>query len=530
MLASGPLLPRPAEPSSRYGRGGRPTPSRVGSRLSQAAWPYLWSAAAVGLAGGVGLALTSVIRLPNVSMVFLLAVLFSAARFGIWPALFSSGLSFLAYNFFFIEPLHTFAVTEPHELLALFVLLAAAVLTSTIAGRAREQATRAARREEASRRLFQFARRFSALADPQSVLDHAAIQAHGDLHRPCVILLSEAGRVVISAAWPPTDQLDPDALSAAGRACTSGEATGIGTPHDRAVPWTFLPLRTPEGPIGVVGVALLDGEPLDSEARTHFETVAELTATALERARLGQEISAARTAAEAERVRNTLLASISHDFRTPLASILGAATSLIEYGVRLSEPARRDLLTQVKDEAEHLDSMVRNLLAITRLEAGAIELNRDWIDLQELFDRAVALATRRGAPQAFRVQVEDALPFAFADPNLLDQALANVVANAVQHAGPDAGIALEARRDGDTIVLAVVDNGPGIAPDVLPHIFEKFARAPRSGDAGEGTGLGLAIVKGIVEAHGGSVTATSPVENARGTRIEIRLPLAKGGP
>jgi two-component system sensor histidine kinase KdpD len=493
--------------------------------------PYLWSTAAVGLATGVGLALTSLVRLPNVSMVFLLAVLFSAARFGIWPALLSSGLSVLAYNFFFIEPLHTFSVTEPHELLALFVLLAAAVLTSTIAGRAREQARRAAARDLASQRLYKFARRLSALADPQSVLDHAAIEVHGDLHSPCVILLSEEGRLVVSAAWPPEDQLDPQALAAAGLALTKGEATGIGTALCPTVPWLFLPLRTPEGAIGIIGAAQSDDVSLDQEARTLFETLAELTATALERARLGQEITTARTAAEAERVRNTLLASISHDFRTPLASILGAATSLIEYDARLPELARRDLLAQVKDEAEHLDGMVRNLLAMTRLEAGALELNRDWVDLQELFDRAVAVAKRRGAPQTFEVLVEQGLPFVFADPNLLDQVLANVVGNAIQHAGCGARIRLEAQREGDVVVLSVMDDGPGISPDVLPHIFEKFARAPRpSGDAGEGTGLGLAIVKGIVEAHQGTVTAISPIADGRGTRIEIRLPLSREGP
>ncbi len=493
-------------------------------------WPYLWSAAAVGFAASIGLALTSLVRLPNVSMVFLLAVLFSAARFGIWPALVSSGLSFLAYNFFFIEPLHTFAVTQPHELLALFVLLAAAVLTSTIAGRAREQARLAAERDVASQRLYRFARRLSALADPQSVVDHAAIQAHGDLHCPCVILFPERGRLGVVAAWPPEDHLDPEALSAADLALAKGEATGLATTLCPAVPWLFLPLRTPEGTIGVIGVALPNNAPLTPEARTLFETVAELTATALERARLGQEISAARTAAEAERVRNTLLASISHDFRTPLASILGAATSLIDYGARLPEPAQRDLLVQVKDEAEHLDGMVRNLLAMTRLEAGALELNRDWVDLQELFDRAVAVARRRGAPQSFDVHVEEGLPFVFADPNLLDQVLANMVGNAIQHAGSGERITLEAKREGSMVVLSVTDNGPGIAPEVLPRIFEKFARAPRSsGDAGEGTGLGLAIVKGIVEAHQGTVAAVSPVADGRGARIEIRLPLPKEG-
>jgi two-component system sensor histidine kinase KdpD len=147
------------------------------------AWPYVWSTAAVVVSAGIGLALITHVRLPNVSMVFLLAVLFSAARFGIGPALFSSGLSFLMYNFLFIEPKQSLSVAEPHELLALFAFLAAAVLTSTIAGRARDQARRAAERAVASRRLYKFARRLSALADPQSVLDHAAIQAHGDLHR-----------------------------------------------------------------------------------------------------------------------------------------------------------------------------------------------------------------------------------------------------------------------------------------------------------------------------------------------------------
>ncbi|WP_052003178.1 DUF4118 domain-containing protein [Microvirga sp. BSC39] len=489
-------------------------------------WPYVWSTGAVVIAAGVGLALIALVPLPNVSMVFLLAVLFSAARFGIWPALFSSGLSFLAYNYFFIVPRQSLSVAEPHELLALFVFLAAAVLTSTIAGRARDQARRAAERAVASRRLYKFARRLSALADTQSVLDHAAIQAHDNLHRPCLILLREGDGLVVSAAWPPEDQLDPEALSAANLALTKGETTGAGTTLCPSIPWLFLPLRTPDGAVGVIGLAQANDAPLDPMARTLFETLAELTATALERARLGQEVSAARTAAEAERIRNTLLASVSHDFRTPLASILGAATSLIEYGTRLPEPVQRDLLAQVKDEAEHLDGMVRNLLAMTRLEAGALEFNRDWLDLQELFDRAAVTAKRRGAPQTFHIVVEERLPFIFADPNLLDQVLANVVGNAIQHAGPGARIVLDARRENEMAVLSVTDDGPGIAPAGLPHIFEKFARAPRPGDAGEGTGLGLAIVKGIIEAHRGTVGAISPVANHRGTRIEMRLPLA----
>jgi K+-sensing histidine kinase KdpD len=353
-------------------------------------WPYLWSAVAVALATLAGVAMSSVVPLPNVSMVFLLAVVFAAARFGIWPALLASGLSFLNYNFFFIEPFHTFTVAQPEELLALVSFLAIAILTSALAGRAKDEATKAAR--------------------------------------------------------------------------------------------------------------------------------------------LAEEIVTARTAAETERVRNTLLASISHDFRTPLASILGAATGLIEYGARLPNAARADLLGQIKDEAEHLDGMVRNLLAITRVEAGALEINRDWLDVRELLHRVVAMAKRHGASQSFDVAVDSDLPFIAADQNLLDQALTNMVSNATRHAGAAAHILIEARRHADEIVVSVTDDGPGIDAKVLPHVFERFVRASSGGDAGEGTGLGLAIVKGIVEAHGGSVAAQSPVRDGHGTRILMRLRLEREQP
>ncbi|HEX2725972.1 MAG TPA: DUF4118 domain-containing protein, partial [Beijerinckiaceae bacterium] len=349
--------------------------------------PCLVSALGVALATLAGLALTALGPLPNVSMVFLLAVVFAAARFGIWPALLASVLSFLAYNFFFIEPLHTFSVARPEELLALFVFLAIALLTSALAGRAKDEATRAAR--------------------------------------------------------------------------------------------------------------------------------------------LTEEIVAARTAAEMERLRNTLLASVSHDFRTPLASILGAASGLLEYGTRLPEAARADLLGQIRDEAEHLDGMVRNLLAITRVEAGALEINRDWLDVREVLHRAVATARRHGASQSFEVASPSDTPFIAADPNLLDQALANVVTNAMRYAGAAARIALEGRREGGEMVISVTDDGPGIDPHLLPRVFDRFVRASSGGDAGEGTGLGLAIAKGIVEAHGGSIAAVSPVRDGRGTRIVMRLPLAK---
>lgn len=494
-------------------------------KVKQSWVPFLWSTLAVAGAIVVGLAMTSVVSLPNVSMIFLVAVLFAAVRFGIWPAVVSSILSFLGYNFFFIDPVYTFTVARPHELLALFTFLGAAVLTSALAGRAREQAAAAVNRARAARRLYEFTRRLSSFPDPNAVAEGAVVELNGYLHRPAAILLPQGDTLDLAASWPPEDELDTASASAARWAYDKDEVAGAGTGTLPSARWFFLPLRSSHGRVGVMGIAL-DGDTLDSETRTLAETVAELTAAAVERARLAREITAANTATETERVRNTLLTSISHDFRTPLASILGAATSLIDYGPRMPERARQDLLDQVKDEAEHLDRMVRNLLSMTRVEAGALELRRDWVDVTEAFDRVVALAKRRGATQGFRLDVEPELPFVLADPSLLDQALTNIVGNAVRYAGPDAQVTLEARRDGEGILLSVTDDGPGIPPALLPKVFEKFARGrEQDGDGGEGTGLGLAIAKGIVDAHGGLIRAESPIVNGHGTRISIRLPL-----
>jgi two-component system sensor histidine kinase KdpD len=224
-------------------------------------------------------------------------------------------------------------------------------------------------------------------------------------------------------------------------------------------------------------------------------------------------------------MRNTLLASVSHDFRTPLSSILGAATSLIDYGDKFDHAATRDLLGQIKKEADGLDGMVRNLLAITRIDAGALELRLDWLDLREIADRVVNAARRHGATQRFSVALPADLPLVRADATLAEQAFGNIVGNAVAHTPGDTRVTVTADTTASQVALHVTDDGPGIAPEVLPRIFDKFVKAPPSGastaDSRQGTGLGLAIAKGIMEAHGGSIEAKSPVAGGRGTRITI---------
>jgi len=488
--------------------------------------PFLYAALAVAAALAVGEGLIALTPIPNLSMVFMLAVLLIAVSFGVGPAIFASFLSFLVYNFFFIPPLYTFTIAEPFELLALVIFLIVAIISSALAGRVRRQATVAAKRMRAMRRLYEFTRRLSGLAGLDAVAEGAVGEIHTSLGRGVVVLLAQDGDLELTAAWPPEDTLDAAAATAARWAYGHSEPAGADTGTLPTVPWYFIPLRIASKTLGVIGVARDGAEgALDSEARALLDTLAEQTAAALERALLSREMVTAKTATETERVRNTLLASISHDFRTPLSSILGAATSLIDYRDKLSDAAQKDLLGQIKTEAEGLDEMVRNLLAITRIDSGALELRRDWVDLHDIVARVVSAARRRGAAQTIEVSLPAEMPLVRADATLTEQAIGNVVANAIAHTPNETRVSIDALVNADEVVLRVSDDGPGIVPDAQAHIFDRFSRAPTGpADGGESTGLGLAIAKGIMAAHGGTIALDSPVAQGRGARFSLAFP------
>lgn len=489
--------------------------------------PFIYATLAVAAAVLCSRVLSELTPIPNLSMVFMLAVMISAVSWGIWPAVYASLLSFAAYNFFFIPPLYTFTIAEPYELLALCIFLIVAVVSSALAGRVREQARVSASRMRAMRRLYEFTRRLSGLAALDALAEGAASEIHTSLGRSVIVLLARNDDLELIAAWPPEDALDAAAMTAARWAYNHKEPAGADTGTLPILPWFFVPLRIGDRTLGVVGIARnKEGQPLDSEARALFDTLVEQTAAAIDRALLARDMVDAKTATETERVRNTLLASVSHDFRTPLSSIIGSASSLADYGDQLSGQAKKDLLGQIKQEAEGLDGMVRNLLAITRIDAGALELRRDWIDLREIVERVVNAARRRGALQTMTIDLPTDLPLVRADATLAEQAIGNVIGNAIEHTPSGTHVLAEARVGPREVELIISDNGPGISSDALSGIFDKFVtgHSVTRADGSRSTGLGLAIAKGIMEAHGGSIAAESPLASGRGVRFSLRFP------
>ncbi len=503
-------------------------PARRRPAFSLAPLPFVYATLAIAAALGLSELLIALTPFPNLSMVFLVAVLLVAISFGTWPAIYASALSFLVYNFFFINPLYTFTIAEPYELLALVIFLLVAVVTSALAGRVREHANVSASRMRAMRRLYEFTRRLSGLASLDAVAEGAASEIHASLGRGVIVLLAHGDDLTLTAAWPPEDVLDPATMTAARWAYSHAEPAGADTGTLPTLPWYFNPLRLGDKTLGVIGVAKPEGtSPLDAEARALLDALSEQAAAALERASLSSEMVSAKTATETERVRNTMLASISHDFRTPLSSILGAATSLIDYGDRLDAAAKQDLLGQIKQEAESLDEMVRNLLAITQIDAGALELRRDWIDLREIVERVVSAARRRSVKQSIDVKLPADLPLVRADAAMVEQALGNIVGNAVAHTSAETRVVVDAEVAPDQVSLRVTDDGPGISAEAIARIFDKFVKgADQSSraDGSQGTGLGLAIAKGIMDAHGGSISAESPGPSGRGVRFIMKFP------
>jgi len=510
--ANGRVLPRPVAT--------RPRPEPPG--LAR----YAGSAAAVLCALGIGELITNLIGLQSVSLVFLTSVLVSAIAWGLWPALFASLLSVLAFNFFFIPPFYTLTISDADNVVALFFFALVAVIVSNLSAAARAQVVAARVRAKTTAELYGFSRKVAGIGILDDLLWATVFQVASMLKRNTVLLLPDesAKTLDLVSAYPPEDTLD-DADMAAARWCwRHSRPTGPGSDTLTGGKWLFLPLRTGSATVGVIGIDCAIEVPLAPDERHLLDALADQAAIAIERISLARGLAEARVLAETERLRGALLTSISHDLRTPLASILGTASSLRRYADKYDAGDREELLATLEGEAERLNRFVGNLLDMTRLEAGAFELKPDLADVAEIIGVALERAGNILARHRIEVDIAPDLPMLRLDPILFEQVLFNLLDNAAKYAPDGSRIDLHAARDGEAVAIEVIDEGPGIPPADLERVFDKFYRVDAEDRRRAGTGLGLAICRGFIEVQGGRIEAQNRRDRP-GAILTIRFPV-----
>lgn len=499
-------------------------------RVDPFAWrAYVLSALATAATVGIGWVLNATVSyaLGSIGMLFLVPVLFSAVSFGLRPALFTAFVSVMSYNFFFLPPLYTFTIADPNNWLSFAALLLVAVIAGNLTSRVRVQADLASARAEVASELYRFTGKLAAIARLDDVLWAVAFQISSMLKVNLVILLpdSKTRRLEIRVGYPPEDEIDAQDYAAATWCWERGKAAGRNAETLPGTKRLFLPMRTAQGAVGVIGLQRTDEKALFTpEERRLLDALIDQTALAIERSELVEQVDQQKVHIEADKLRVAMLTSLSHDLRTPLASILGASTTLLANRDLYDAQQTAELLGTVRDEAERLDRFVGNLLDMSRLEAGALGVKRETAEVGELVEIAVKRNARRLSGHRTVLAVPRDLPSVSVDPLLLEQALTNLLDNAAKFAPPGSTITISARATENRILLAIEDEGPGIPADALPHIFDKFYRAKAADRRTAGTGLGLAVARGFVEAFGGTLQAVNRTDRS-GAMLILSLPL-----
>ena len=490
--------------------------------------PYLTSTVLVGIALACGEVLARFLNVQNVALVFLTAVLVSAVAFGLGPALFASLLSVLAFNLFFLPPYYSITISDPENVVALFFFLTVALIASNLTSNVRTQAMMARNRARTTEDLYLFSRKLAGIASLDDLLWVISSQVASMLKVRVVLFLPEQGSLELKAAWPPEDVAEEADLAAAKWSWESNKPAGRGADTLPGAKRLFLPMRTGRSPVAVIGIdSDKQGPLLTPDEQRLLDALSDQAALAIERINLSDDFDKAKRAAERDQLLAALLTSISHDLRTPLASILGAADSLGSLP-DLKPRDRTELLATIQEEAERLNRFIANLLDMTRLESGAVEPNLSPVDVGEVVGAALRRAERILAGHHVETVVAPDLPLLRLDPVLFEQVLFNLMDNAAKYAPAGTTIQLRGWREGAAVHLQVLDEGQGIPKPDLERVFDKFYRVRKSDSQRAGTGLGLAICRGFVEAMGGVIEAGNRT-GRHGAVFTIKLPVTAVG-
>jgi two-component system sensor histidine kinase KdpD len=489
--------------------------------------PYVFASLYVSAAVVVGTLLSRVLDVRNIALVFLMAVLTSAVTAGLWPALFASAIGALAFNFFFLQPLYTLDIGDPESVIAFCFFLGVAVIASNLTASVHRQARAARQRARTTEDLYLFSKKLAGTGTLDDVLWATAHQIAAMLKVRVVILLPEGDTIAVRAGYPPDDTLVDADIAAARWAWEHNRPAGRGADTLPGAKRLYLPLRTGRMPIGVVGLDNdKQGPLLTPEQQRLLDALNDQAAVAIERTQLVADVDKAHLAAEAGKLRSALLTSISHDLKTPLAGIMGAAGTLRDYPTAMSEIDRSDLLGTIVEESERLNRFIANLLDMTRIESGAMEPNLSLHYIGDIVGSALRRAEKILARHTKRIDIPADLPMVKLDPVLFEQVLFNLLDNAAKYAPEGSTVLIRGRQANSGIVLEIIDEGPGIPSEDLERVFDSFHRVRKTDHVRAGTGLGLSICRGFVEALGGRITAGNRTDGP-GAVFTIQMPLVQ---
>lgn len=504
--------------------GSEPLPR---ARLPAPSWkPYAATVMICLGATAISQILDQFVGLLSLGVVFLLAVLVVAVRFGLFPALFASLLSSMLYNFLFTEPRFSLIVHDRDDFAAVVSFFLAALLVGNLGGRLRQQIEALRRSTRRAQEQAELSRRLASALEQREVVRATVEHLANTLSTEAVLMQPGAeDRLIIMAGSGNTRPLEDLAQAAARWAWEHEAEAGTGTDTLPASPWRFLPLATARGKLAILGVnARQRPRAIDEEDLRLLQSVGDLASLALERTQLASDLESSRLTSETEGLRAALLSSVSHDLRTPLVSVLGAAEALASDDGRLGERDRRELATQVFEEAERLNRFVQNLLDMTRLSYGKLSPRLDACDVAELVAGARRRIERQLGGRTLDLAIASDLPLIRVDAVLIEQVLVNLLDNAMKYSPASSPVRVECRAEKGEVRIAVIDRGPGIPEADREKVFDMFYRVKQGDSRAAGTGLGLAICRGIVAAHGGTIRASAGTDG-QGTRMEVRLPI-----
>jgi len=467
---------------------------------------YVSAALVSAVCTGVGFIVFRYLSLTDVAMVFLLGVALVAARYGRGPTIFASFLSIALFDFFFVPPRFTFAVSDVSYLLTFVVMLAIALIMSGLTLRIRAQAETARERERRTAALYGMSRALAGIRTQGEIIGTVTRHVRETFGVPTQIFLADGKGGLQVPAAPAAYPIDDKEMSVAAWVFTHGRIAGAGTDTLPAAQGVYLPLAASSGTIGVLGVRPSEENRFrDPVAQQLVETFAAQAAVALERTTLAERAQREQVEVEAERLRTSLLSSLSHDLRTPLGAITGAASSLLD-ARSMPEATRQDLLKAILEESQRMNRLIANLLDMIRVESGALQVQKEWQPLEEPVGVALIRLEERLREHPVEVHLPPDLPLVPVDGVLIEQVFINLLENAAKYTPAGTPIDITATAEDGAVRVDVADRGPGLPPGEEARVFEKFYRAPGVTTT-SGVGLGLTICRGIITAHGGRIWA-----------------------